>query len=89
MLHRLVQRLLHFRHDHPSQRATPLRYLPFRQVSHWVETHLLVSTTIPSRGREFFWWTFSNRGEAIVVMGFWILSTVACVINYYAFPENI
>ncbi|KAL3452766.1 ferric reductase like transmembrane component-domain-containing protein [Aspergillus insuetus] len=89
MLHRLVQHLLHFRHDRPSQRASALQYLPFRQVSHWVQTHFLVSTTIPSRGREFFWWTFSNRGEAVVVMGFWILSTVACTINYYAFPENI
>ncbi|KAJ0426887.1 ferric reductase like transmembrane component-domain-containing protein [Aspergillus carlsbadensis] len=89
MLYRLVQHLLHFRHDRPSHRATPLQYLPFRQVSHWVQTHFLVSTTIPSRGREFFWWTFSNRGEGLVVMGFWILSTVACAINYYAFPENI
>ncbi|KAL2787420.1 ferric reductase like transmembrane component-domain-containing protein [Aspergillus keveii] len=89
MLHRLIQHLLRFRHDRPSQRATPLRYLPFRQVSHWVQTHFLVSTTIPSRGREFFWWTFSNRGEAIFVIGFWVLSAVACAINYYAFPENI
>ncbi|KAL2856444.1 ferric reductase like transmembrane component-domain-containing protein [Aspergillus pseudoustus] len=88
MVHRLVQHFLHFRHDHPSQRAIQ-RYLPFRQASHWVRTHFLVSTMIPSRGREFFWWTFSNRGEAFIVIGFWALSIAACAINYRAFPENI
>ncbi|KAL2809434.1 ferric reductase like transmembrane component-domain-containing protein [Aspergillus granulosus] len=88
MLHRLVQHLLHFRHDHPPQHAVQ-QYISFRRVSHWIQTHFLVSTPVPSRGRELFWWTFSNRGEALVIIGFWVLSTVACAIDYRAFPENV
>ncbi|KAL2863379.1 ferric reductase family protein [Aspergillus lucknowensis] len=86
MLYRLAQQLLYFRHDHLSP---PSSRQPLQQIHHQVQTHFVVSTTIPSHGREFFCWTFSNRGEAIVTLGFWVLSTVACILSYRIFPENI
>ncbi|KAL4920041.1 ferric reductase like transmembrane component-domain-containing protein [Aspergillus aurantiobrunneus] len=89
MFHRTLQHFFISRYDHPSRAPSLLRYSPFRQAYHWVQTHFLVPTTIPSSGRQFLWWTFSTRSEAIVSLGFWVLSTVSCAIGYRLFPENI
>ncbi|KAL5340243.1 ferric reductase like transmembrane component-domain-containing protein [Aspergillus crustosus] len=85
-LHRMIEYFVFSRHNTPSQRRI---YFPFRRVYHWIQTHFLVATALPSEGREFFWWTFSNRAEALVTVGFWILSTVVCFIGYCASSENI
>ncbi|KAL2820922.1 ferric reductase like transmembrane component-domain-containing protein [Aspergillus cavernicola] len=88
MLNRMLQHFLYLKYDQLSLR-TRSRYLPFQRIYHWIQTHFLVSTAMPSRGRQFLWWTFSTRIEAIVTLGFWVLSTVLCSVSYRIFPENI
>jgi ferric-chelate reductase len=56
---------------------------------HWLQTHLIVSAPLASRGREMLLCTFSNRAEALAVTGFWILSIVLSLIGYRTFEGNI
>ncbi|KAJ5657211.1 uncharacterized protein N7484_000860 [Penicillium longicatenatum] len=56
---------------------------------HWLQTHLIVSAPLASRGREMLLCTFSNRAEALAVGGFWILSIVLSLVGYRTFEGNI
>lgn len=56
---------------------------------HWLQTHLIVSAPLASRGRELLLCTFSNRAEALAVGGFWILSIVLSLVGYRTFEGNI
>ncbi|KAL4863818.1 hypothetical protein BDV12DRAFT_177032 [Aspergillus spectabilis] len=87
-LHRMIDHFVFSRYNTPSQRSTR-SYLPFRCIYHWIQTHFIVATAIPSEGRQFFWWTFSNRTEALVTIGFWILSIVVSIVGYRLSSENI
>ncbi|KAI9370713.1 ferric reductase like transmembrane component-domain-containing protein [Aspergillus egyptiacus] len=89
MLSRAVRHFFYLKYDRPSQRSRLWRHLPFGRVYHWIRTNLLVPTVIPPHGREFLCWTFPNRIEAIVTLGFWVLSTVLCAVSYRVFPDNI
>ncbi|KAL4877944.1 ferric reductase like transmembrane component-domain-containing protein [Aspergillus karnatakaensis] len=87
-LYRAIDHFVFSKHHTPSQHSAQ-SHLPFRRIYHWFQTHFLVATTIPSEGREFFWWTFSNRTEALATIGFWILSIVTTFIGYRLSTENI
>ncbi|KAL4963635.1 ferric reductase family protein [Aspergillus stella-maris] len=89
IINRLLQHFLTSRYEDSLKSPSLLRYSPLRQTYHWFQTHFLVSTAIPSRGRQFLWWTFSSRSEASVTLGFGVLSIVLCCVGYRLFPENI
>ncbi|KAL4955189.1 ferric reductase like transmembrane component-domain-containing protein [Aspergillus filifer] len=89
IINRLLQHFFTLRYGDSLKNPALLRYSPLRRIYHWFQTHFLVSTAIPYCGRQFLWWTFSSRGEALVTLGFWVLSIVLCCIGYRLFPENI
>ncbi|KAL4936431.1 hypothetical protein BDV06DRAFT_205013 [Aspergillus oleicola] len=89
IINRLLQHFFTSRYGDSLREPAFLRLSPFHRIYHWFQTHFLVSTTFPSRGRKFLWWTFSSRSEAIVTLGFWVLSIVLCCVGYRLFPENI
>ncbi|KAJ5088871.1 hypothetical protein N7456_012487 [Penicillium angulare] len=55
----------------------------------WLQTHLFVAPPLTSRGREVLLCTFSNRAEALVVSGFWIISITLSFVGYRTFEGNI
>lgn len=63
--------------------------LPWKGIVHWMQTHLIVPAPLPMGGRKLLGCTYTNRAEALVVVGFWLLSTVLSVIGYRTFPGNI
>jgi ferric-chelate reductase len=71
--------------------TTSTRYaIPWMgDAAHWVQTHLIVPAPLTNGGRKLLGCTFTNRGEALVVVGFWLLSTVLSVVGYRTFPGNI
>ncbi|KAL5362004.1 hypothetical protein BJX96DRAFT_166324 [Aspergillus floccosus] len=85
MLHRLIQHILESRPQWGS-RCCP-RFCKY--IYRCVQTHILVPSPIPSRGRQFFWWTFPTRAEALIVLLFWILSITFCAVDYRVFSGNI
>ncbi|KAL4899612.1 hypothetical protein BDW74DRAFT_188990 [Aspergillus multicolor] len=88
MVYKMIQHFFTSRYDHPGKSLLS-RHSPLRRIFHFFETHLLVPTMFPSHGRKFLCWTFSNRAEALVALGFWVLSTVLCAISYRLSRENI
>ncbi|KAL4778280.1 ferric reductase like transmembrane component-domain-containing protein [Aspergillus varians] len=89
MFNQLVGCIFTSRYDYPLRSPAFWRYSPLRQICHWIQMHFLVATAIPSWGRQFLWWTFSTRSEALITLGFWVLSIVGCAASYRLFPENI
>ncbi|PWY68399.1 FRE family ferric-chelate reductase [Aspergillus heteromorphus CBS 117.55] len=90
--HRFVQYIVHSRSMQAGTSSLArVRWLwkPSHAVYHWLQTHLVVSSPLPARGRRFFWWTFPTRIEAIATMLFWILSIILCTIGYRLLPGNI
>ncbi|KAL5051324.1 hypothetical protein BDW71DRAFT_170785 [Aspergillus fruticulosus] len=81
MLNNMVQYFFISRYDSSSP------YL--RRIHHFLYRHLLIPTAVPSHGRKFLRWTFSNRAEALVTLGFWILSITLCGVSYRLSTENI
>lgn len=60
-----------------------------RNAVHWVKTHLIIPAPLAGCGRQFISCTFTSRAEALVVAGFWILSTILSIVGYRTFPGNI
>ncbi|KAL3477438.1 ferric reductase like transmembrane component-domain-containing protein [Aspergillus californicus] len=90
MLSRIIHNFYDSRYkNHVLHGPTTSRSRLPSRIYNWIQTYFVVSTAIPSQGRQFLWWTFSNRLEAIVTLGFWVLSIALCAISYPLFPENI
>ncbi|KAJ5592086.1 hypothetical protein N7537_008990 [Penicillium hordei] len=57
---------------------------------HWIQTHLMIPAPLATtHGRHLLGFTFSTRVEALVVVGFWMISIVLSVVGYHTFPGNI
>ncbi|KAL4971909.1 ferric reductase like transmembrane component-domain-containing protein [Aspergillus desertorum] len=89
MLNNLVQFLSVSRYDVPSPSVRISRHSLLGRIHHFLYAHLLIPTALPSYGRKVLCWTFSNRAEALVALGFWILSIVLCSVSYRLSTENI
>ncbi|KAL4746498.1 hypothetical protein BDW72DRAFT_207291 [Aspergillus terricola var. indicus] len=89
MLNRLVQYFFVSRSDITPSALVLSRYNLFRQIHHFLYTHLLIPTALPSYGRKLLCWTFSNRAEALVTLGFWIISITLCSVSYCLSSDNI
>ncbi|CAG8879746.1 unnamed protein product [Penicillium salamii] len=55
---------------------------------HWIQTHIMIPAPLATR-KCILGFTFSTRAEALIVLGFWVLSIVLSVIGYRTFPDNI
>ncbi|KAL4777278.1 ferric reductase like transmembrane component-domain-containing protein [Aspergillus nidulans var. acristatus] len=89
MLNRIVQYFFVSRSDITPSALVLFQYTPLRRIHHFLYTHLLVPTALPSNGRRLLCWTFSNRAEALVTLGFWILSIALCSVSYRLSTDNI
>ncbi|CAI7630693.1 unnamed protein product [Penicillium glandicola] len=57
---------------------------------HWIQTHLMIPAPLETtHGRYLLGFTFSTRAEALIVMGFWMISITLSVVGYRTFPGNI
>ncbi|KAJ5779914.1 hypothetical protein N7457_005074 [Penicillium paradoxum] len=57
---------------------------------HWIDTHLIVPSPLATTKRRYLLGcTFPTRAEALIVMGFWMISIVLSVVGYEIFPGNI
>ncbi|KAJ5311898.1 hypothetical protein N7508_002728 [Penicillium antarcticum] len=56
---------------------------------HWLHTHIMTPAPLATRGRHLLGCAFSTRAEALVVLGFWVLSTVFSIVGYHTFTGNI
>lgn len=57
---------------------------------HWIQTHLMIPAPLATtHGRHLLGFTFSTRAEALIVVGFWMISIVLSVVGYRTFPGNI
>ncbi|KAJ6118066.1 hypothetical protein N7471_013943 [Penicillium samsonianum] len=57
---------------------------------HWIQTHLMIPAPLATtHGRHLLGFTFSTRVEALIVVGFWMISIVLSVVGYRTFPGNI
>ncbi|KAJ5586642.1 hypothetical protein N7450_006429 [Penicillium hetheringtonii] len=65
------------------------RYLPWSSLIHWLQTHLVLPAPLPNGGRNLLGFTYTTRAEALVVGGFWLLSTLLSFLGYRTFPGNI
>ncbi|GFF78671.1 putative plasma membrane ferric-chelate reductase [Aspergillus lentulus] len=73
-----------------SKRARTLPFLtPALLIYDWIQTNLIIPAPLASSRRQLLWWTFPGRIHAIVVLLFWILSIVLCLIGYRTFSDNI
>lgn len=83
-LHKLVL------HAISVKRAPSLPPFPFLLlIYYWIQTNLIIPAPLASSRRRLLWWTFPGRIHAIVVLLFWILSIVLCLIGYRTFSDNI
>ncbi|KAL4734571.1 ferric reductase like transmembrane component-domain-containing protein [Aspergillus similis] len=89
MLNRIVQYFFVSRSDITPSALVLSRYTPFQRIHHFLYTHLLIPTALPSHGRKILCWTFSNRAEALVTLGFWIHSITLCSVSYRLSMDNI
>ncbi|KAE8372399.1 ferric reductase like transmembrane component-domain-containing protein [Aspergillus bertholletiae] len=92
VVHRLIQHLLpldHVRIDPTRSTVSRILYTPFVTVYHWIQTYIITPSPLPSGGRHLLWWTFPTRAEAIIVVLFWLLSSVLSSVSYRIFPDNI
>jgi len=65
------------------------RYLPWSSLIHWLQTHLVLPAPLPNGGRNLLGFTYTTRVEALVVGGFWFLSTLLSFLGYRTFAGNI
>ncbi|KAJ5552043.1 hypothetical protein N7535_000010 [Penicillium sp. DV-2018c] len=77
-----------------SNMYTPLRVLEriplIGPCLHWIQTHLAVPSPLTTtHGRSMLGCTFSTRAEALIVVGFYLLSIILSVVDYRTFPGNI
>lgn len=57
---------------------------------HWIHTHLIIPSPLATtHSRYLLGCTFSTRVEALIVMGFWMISIVLSLVGYKAFSGNI
>ncbi|KNG89121.1 FRE family ferric-chelate reductase [Aspergillus nomiae NRRL 13137] len=92
VFHRLIQHILLSKRIRVNGNRSVLSrtlYTPFITIYHWIQTYIITSSPLPSRGRYLLWWTFPTRIEAILVVLFWVLSAVLSSVSYRLFPENI
>ncbi|RAQ51881.1 FRE family ferric-chelate reductase [Aspergillus flavus] len=92
IFHRLIQYLLlskRIRVDVSRSALSRILYTPFATVYHWIQTYIITSSPLPSGGRYLLWWTFPTRVEAIIVVLFWVLSSVLSSVSYRIFSDNI
>lgn len=92
IFHRLIQYLLlskRIRVDVSRSALSRILYTPFATVYHWIQTYIITSSPLPSGGRYPLWWTFPTRVEAIIVVLFWLLSSVLSSVSYRIFSDNI
>ncbi|EAW22133.1 ferric reductase family protein [Aspergillus fischeri NRRL 181] len=72
------------------KRARSLPFFPsLLLIYYWIQTSLIIPAPLASSRRRLLWWTFPGRIHAIVVLLFWILSIVLCLIGYRTFSDNI
>ncbi|RHZ43508.1 ferric reductase family protein [Aspergillus thermomutatus] len=73
-----------------SKRMRSLPFLiPVLSIYHWIQTNLIIPPPLASSRRRLLWWTFPGRIHAIIVLLFWILSVVLCLVGYRTFSDNI
>ncbi|KAF7125674.1 hypothetical protein CNMCM5793_001913 [Aspergillus hiratsukae] len=73
-----------------SKRARSLPFLtPVLSIYYWIQTNLIIPAPLASSRRRLLWWTFPGRIHAIIVLLFWILSIVLCLVGYRTFSDNI
>ncbi|KAL4814447.1 ferric reductase like transmembrane component-domain-containing protein [Aspergillus spinulosporus] len=89
MLNRMVQYFFVSRSGITPSTLVLSRYTPFQHIHQFLYAHLFIPTALPSRGRKFLCWTFSSRAEALVTLGFWILSIALCSVSYRLSTDNI
>ncbi|GIK05003.1 hypothetical protein Aspvir_009102 [Aspergillus viridinutans] len=83
-LHKLVLHMI------CSKRARSLPFItPVLLIYDWIQTNLIIPVPLASSRRRLLWWTFPGRIHAIVVLLFWILSIVLCLVGYRTFSDNI
>ncbi|GFF31374.1 ferric/cupric reductase transmembrane component 2 [Aspergillus udagawae] len=83
-LHKLASRAI------CSKRARSLPFLtPVLSIYGWIQTNLIIPAPLASSRRRLLWWTFPGRIHAIIVLLFWILSIVLCLVGYRTFSDNI
>ncbi|KAK4868476.1 hypothetical protein LT330_007198 [Penicillium expansum] len=99
MVYRLSDWLFH-RQQRRAERALEsnvyplvklLENIPFVGTGlHWIQTHLMIPAPLATtHGRYLLGFTFSTRVEALIVVGFWMISIVLSVVGYRTFPGNI
>ncbi|EKV18859.1 FRE family ferric-chelate reductase, putative [Penicillium digitatum PHI26] len=99
MIYRLSDWLFH-RPQRRTERALESNVYPFtkllKQVPwvgaglQWIQTHLIIPTPLATtHGRRLLGFTFSTRVEALIVVGFWMISILLSVVGYRTFPGNI
>jgi ferric-chelate reductase len=68
-----------------TSESTPL----LGTVLHWLHTHIMIPAPLAISGRHLLGCTFSTRAEALVVLGFWVLSIAFTIVGYNTFAGNI
>lgn len=92
IFHRLLQHILlskRIRANATRSTLSRVLYTPFATIYHWIQTYIITASPVPSGGRYLLWWTFPTRVEAIIVILFWVLSSVLSSVSYRLFPDNI
>jgi ferric-chelate reductase len=98
MASRFYSRIIYSRKARPEREVESNTYpttgtkyaIPWMgNAAHWVQTHLIVPAPLPDGRRQLLGFTYTTRAEALVVAGFWLLSTVLSVVGYRTFPGNI
>ncbi|OQD97272.1 hypothetical protein PENVUL_c084G06606 [Penicillium vulpinum] len=99
MAYRLADWLFH-RRQRRAERALECNVYPVIKLLesipllgtgiHWIQTHVMIPGPLTAKnGRHLLGFTFSTRVEALIVVGFWMISIVLSVVGYRTFPGNI
>ncbi|OKL56846.1 hypothetical protein UA08_07986 [Talaromyces atroroseus] len=88
MLHRLLQHVLRSRYTRgrKSGRLSYGLYKAMAAVYQWINTHFIIAFPLK---RKILWFDLPTRIDAILVVGYWILSIMLMSITYYLSNDNI
>jgi hypothetical protein len=57
---------------------------------HWLRTNLIIPAVYGSHHQQLFWWcSIPTRMEILVLVAYWTLSIVLCVVNIDVFYPNL